>query len=64
MSDTYTCKGKGGMYEIIGTAKGAGTSRDSVIIVYRDTATGELYFRTLDDFAARLESIVKGKGKP
>jgi hypothetical protein len=64
MIETYTCKGKGGMYEIIGTAKGAGTSRDGVIIVYRDTATGELYYRTLDDFAARLERIAKGKGRP
>lgn len=51
----YTCKGKGGVYEHIGTAKGAGTSKDALAVVYRDAATGDLYFRTPDDFAARME---------
>jgi hypothetical protein len=57
----YTCVGKGGAYELVGTAKGAGTSRDAAAVVYRDTATGQLYFRTPADFADRME---EAKGKP
>lgn len=52
----YTCAGKGGEYVIVGTAKGAGTSRiNADLIVYRDVADGTLYFRNEEDFARRME---------
>ncbi|HJV53064.1 MAG TPA: hypothetical protein VJ652_16475 [Noviherbaspirillum sp.] len=53
----YTCKGKGGEYELLGTAIGAGTSRDKSFIVYRDNAKKLMFFRTHDDFATRMEQI-------
>jgi Zn finger protein HypA/HybF involved in hydrogenase expression len=56
----YTCIGKGGSYELVGVSKGAGTMRDVLICdltVYRDTASGQLYHRAPDDFAARMEPV-------
>ena len=54
----YTCKGKGGEYELLGTAAGAGKLKlVETLAVYRDTKTGALYFRTLDDFNERMEKI-------
>jgi hypothetical protein len=52
----YTCIGKGGSYVLLGLAKGSGTSKllDD-LMVYQDTATGALYFRTPDDFNNRME---------
>jgi hypothetical protein len=59
----YTCAGKGGQYELLGVAKGAGTSRETpALAVYRDTKTAALYFRTEGDFAARMESIDRMTG--
>jgi hypothetical protein len=59
----YTCKGKGGLYELMGVAKGAGVSRGTETIVYRDTTTGALYFRTPDEFDDRMaESEEKPAG--
>lgn len=56
MNLTYTCIGKGGTYELIGTAKGAGVLRDKPPVrVYRDVATGNLYFRSVADFAERMK---------
>ena len=57
MADLFTCKGKGGTYEDVGTAVGAGTSRGEIVRVYRDTVTGNLYYRAPTDFAERMESI-------
>jgi hypothetical protein len=57
-AELYTCIGKGGEYELLGTAKGAGTMRDVLVCdltIYRDTTIGQLYHRTPDDFAARME---------
>lgn len=52
----YTCIGKGGSYEVVGTAIGAGTSRENgVVTVYRDTNSGQLFYRQPDDFEARME---------
>lgn len=52
----YTCIGKGGEYELIGTAKGAGTSRElDDMQVYR--AGDQLYFRTTEDFKVRMQRI-------
>lgn len=54
----YTCVGKGGEYDLVGTAKGAGQCRDNLALtVYRDTVTGALYYRTEDDFAERMSVI-------
>lgn len=54
----FTCKGKGGEYELLGLAQGAGTSKErESLAIYRDTATGALYFRLMDDFDNRMERI-------
>lgn len=53
----YTCIGKGGEYELIGVAYGAGTSRGTTVNLYRDAMTGVIYFRTPEDFAQRMERI-------
>lgn len=52
-----TCKGKGGRYELIGVATGAGTSRGQEIVLYRDMATNDFYFRTEEDFEERMEPV-------
>lgn len=54
----YTCKGKGGMYELVGIAKGDGVySNFTNIVVYMDRKTGQLYFRSEDDFNNRMEKL-------
>lgn len=56
----YTCIGKGGLYRIVGRARGAGTSRDTgVIIVYEDVNSLEHmpFFRTLEDFNKRMQEV-------
>ena len=58
----YTCIGKGGEYELLGSAIGAGTLKDmSAIPVYRDITTGQLFVRTPLDFSTRMESLDKVK---
>lgn len=61
----YTCIGKGGDYERIGYAKPSGALRtiqgESGIIVYRDIATGQLYFRDPADFLQRMSPIDAAK---
>lgn len=59
---THTCVGKGGAYELIGRAHAAGVLRLSgrlpeAVVVYRDTATGEIYLRELGDFERRMELV-------
>jgi hypothetical protein len=59
----YTCIGKGGEYELIGTATGAGAmSKLGDMRVYRSTKGGRLFFRTMDDFDARMQRIDAAKG--
>jgi hypothetical protein len=54
----YTCIGKGGEYELIGQAKGAGTMRDHAdLVVYRDAQTGQLYCRARPDFVERMQLV-------
>lgn len=53
----FTCIGKGGTYEDMGVAIGAGTSKGDLVQVYRDTATGQLYFREPEDFIDRMEVV-------
>jgi hypothetical protein len=60
-NERYTCIGKGGEYERVGTALGAGSKRGSDIIqVYRDQQ-GQLYYRESSEFFKRmaLTSTVK-----
>ena len=59
MTKLFTCVGKGGTYEYVGLAKGAGTKRDAAMLeIYRDTATGALYYRTESDFSKRMVELV------
>lgn len=57
----YTCKGKGGKYELLGTVTPAGTLRDvfapGTLVVYRDTKTGAQWARTMEDFEERMEKL-------
>ena len=57
----YTCKGKGGKYEVVAQPKGAGTMRyhKDELIVYRDIDSGEFYVRTLEDFGDRMEMLLE-----
>lgn len=51
----YACAGKGkNLYRLIGEAKGAGTSRGSLVMVYQSISTGELFYRQPDDFNIRM----------
>lgn len=54
---TLTCKGNGGAYIDVGIAAGAGVSRGNLMHIYSDAATGNLFYRTPMDFAARMERI-------
>lgn len=54
----YTCIGKGGNYELLGIARGAGTSRDLVeLVVYRSVESGAVFYRSVQDFADRMQKI-------
>lgn len=57
----YTCKGKGGTYELIGRASAAGQLHDVLASndypVYRDTESGLLFVRVGPDFDERMEAI-------
>ena len=53
----YTCIGKGGTYEYVGVAFGAGTMRDKSFVVYRDVENGTMYVRRPDDFSKRMQHI-------
>lgn len=55
--EMYTCIGKGGIYELVGNANGAGPLRGSTITVYRDTADGMVYFREPSDFVVRMQRL-------
>lgn len=57
----FECVGKGGEYEKLGYAKPSGALRaiqgESGVIVYRDAATGQLYFRDPADFQQRMREL-------
>lgn len=66
--ELYTCIGKGGEYEHIGVAAGAGVTRGNLVHVYRDKTSGNLFYRTPMDFDTRMaplaaapSSMSKGK---
>ncbi|MBD8531511.1 MULTISPECIES: hypothetical protein [unclassified Massilia] len=51
----YTCIGKGGDYELIGEARGAGSMKlYGNMAVYRDVTSGALYYRATHDFNSRM----------
>lgn len=53
----YTHKEKGGTYELVGEAIGAGTSRETLTVVYRCLSTGKLYYRTPGDFMTQMKRL-------
>lgn len=55
--ERFTCKGKGGEYELIGESTGAGNSSGLTVLVYRDTETGCLFHRVAEDFNNRMEKL-------
>lgn len=55
--DLYTCIDKGGEYELLGEAYGAGITKGSVVSVYRDTTTMSLFYRTVGDFGKRMMPV-------
>lgn len=57
LPDAYTCIGKGGTYWLIGESKGAGERHDETLVIYNDRQTGQVYHRTPEDFAARMQLV-------
>jgi Lar family restriction alleviation protein len=57
----YTCKGKGGKYELLGVAWPAGVLSSTLMVsnypVYRDIKTGRMFVRTANDFDLRMELL-------
>lgn len=53
----YTHKEKGGAYEMLGEAIGAGTSRETSAVVYRCLSSGKLYKRTPEDFLRQMKKL-------
>ena len=57
-TEIYECIGKGGRYRKITTAKPAGTSKDhGEIVAYQCESTGEMYYRTAQDFVERMRLV-------
>ncbi|MBD8654160.1 hypothetical protein IFT68_00785 [Oxalobacteraceae sp. CFBP 13730] len=54
----YSYMGESGRYELLGHAVGAGKCKlVEPLAIYRDTSTGNLYFRAPADFAERMVAI-------
>lgn len=53
----YTCIGKGGRYELLGSSIGAGKRAGELLVIYRNTESGQLYHREMADFAIRMQQI-------
>lgn len=56
LPERYTCIGKGGEYELVGLANGAGTIRGIPHMVYKN-ADGVLFVRDASDFNERMQRI-------
>lgn len=52
----YTCTGKGGDYQLLGLAQGAGTLKGLSHMVYQNV-DGVMFVREPEDFLARMEKI-------
>lgn len=51
----YTCVGKGGEYELLGVALGAGKAKlIEPLTIYRDTTSSQMFFRSHEDFNDRM----------
>jgi len=48
INDTESC------YEVLGYSAGAGTSKETTLVIYQDTSTKQLYHRTFDDFCQKM----------
>jgi len=59
---SYTSITKGGTYERLGAIRGAGQLKGLAGIAYRDVATGGLFIRTPECFAARMKKVEQGEG--
>lgn len=63
--NSFTCRSKGGTYELIGVARGAGLLKEAdPLLVYRDVVSGTLYFRTISDFIIRMEPLFQEPNEP
>ena len=61
--ERYTCIGKGGEYELLGLANGAGTLNGLSHMVYRNR-DGVMFVREPEDFLVRMERLPnKASGK-
>lgn len=56
--DRYTCIGKGGDYQLLGVAQGAGTLKGLNHMVYRNV-DGVMFVREPEDFLLRMEKIAR-----
>lgn len=56
--ELYTCIDKGGEYALVGDAIGAGEMRGTLVTVYRDTTSLDLFYRSVGDFGKRMRRIV------
>ena len=54
--ERYTCIGKGGEYELLGIASGAGTLNGLSHMVYRNR-DGVMFVREPEDFLSRMEKL-------
>lgn len=60
MAKFYTYMGSPIKYEYIGTASPAGVARHSdmpPIEVYRNNSTGQIFYRTVEDFHERMTEV-------
>jgi hypothetical protein len=64
VTEFYTCEGKGGEYELLGLAIGAGLTKGEDRQIYRDTTTGQLFLRGADDFKNRMVKLVQQTPPP
>jgi len=56
----YECKGKGGNYQRLLSAKPAGTAKQhGDVIMYQCKNTGEVYYRFEQDFNERM-TVIEG----
>lgn len=53
----YTHPSKGGCYEFVGEATGAGRSHGKQYVTYRNVKTGAVYVRERNDFRATMVRV-------
>ncbi len=60
--DKFTRGGRGGQYEYMGIARGAGPIKGLAYMCYRDLATGEILLREPENFSYRMKPILETGG--